>query len=106
MQRVYQTTPLRSKGGAVVTALASPQCGAGSNPSVNAICGLSLLLVLSLSLRRFSPSTLAFPSLQNPTFPKSGRGTTTLWICYLQIVIHLYLFIYSKITVPQNTYYF
>ena len=36
-----------SKGGAVVRALASHQCGPGSNPGVDAICGLSLLLVLS-----------------------------------------------------------
>ena len=94
MQRVYQTTTLRSKGGAVVRALASPQCGTGSNPSVDAICGLSLLLVLSLAPRGFSLGTLVFLSLQNPTFPKSGRGRTTTWICYLQIVIHLCLFIY------------
>ena len=43
-----------SKGGAVVRALASHQCGPGSNPGVNAICGLSLLLVLSLAPRGFS----------------------------------------------------
>ena len=35
-----------SKGGAVVRALASHQCAPGSNPGVDAICGLSLLLVL------------------------------------------------------------
>ena len=94
MQRVYQTTTLRTKGGAMVRALASHQCGPGSNPSVDAICGLSLLLVLSFALRGFSPGSLVFPSLQNPTFPKSGRGRTTVWICYLQVVILLYLFIY------------
>ena len=36
------------KGGTVVRPLASHQCGSGSNPSVNAICALSLFLVLSL----------------------------------------------------------
>ena len=77
-------------------ALASHQCGPGSNPSVDAICGLSLLLVLSFAPRGFSPGTLVFPSLQNPTFPKSGGGRTTMWIFYLQIVIHLYLFILFK----------
>ena len=35
-----------SKGGTVVRALASHQCGMGSNPDVDAICGLSLLLVV------------------------------------------------------------
>ena len=33
------------KGGVLMTALASHQCGLGSNPGVDAICGLSLLLV-------------------------------------------------------------
>ena len=51
-----------SKGDAVVRALASHQCGPGSNPGVDAICGLSLLLVLSLAPRGFSPGTPVFPS--------------------------------------------
>ena len=51
----------RSKGGAVVRALASPQCGPGSNRVVDAICELSLLLVLSLAPRVFSPGTPVFP---------------------------------------------
>jgi len=51
-----------SKGGAVVRALASHQCGPGSNPGVDAICGLSLLLVLSLAPRGFSSGTPVFPS--------------------------------------------
>ena len=51
-----------SKGGAVVRALASHQCGPGANPGVDAMCGLSLLLVLSLAPRGFSPGTLVFPS--------------------------------------------
>ena len=50
------------KGGTVVRALASHQCGSGSNPSVDAICALSLFLVLSLAPRGFSPGTLVFPS--------------------------------------------
>ena len=61
-----------SKGGAVVRALASHQCGPGSNPGVDAICGLSLLLVLSLVSRGFSPGTPVFPSPQKPTFPNSN----------------------------------
>ena len=42
-------------------ALASHQCGPGSNPGVGAICGLSLLLVLCLAPRGFSPGTPVFP---------------------------------------------
>ena len=60
-----------SKGGAVVRALASHQCGPGSNPGVDAICGLSLLLVLSFSPGGFSPGTPVFPSTQKPTPPNS-----------------------------------
>ena len=57
------------RDGAVVRALASHQCGPGSNPGVDAICGLSLLLVLSLAPRGFSPGTPVFPSPEKPTFP-------------------------------------
>ena len=57
---------------AVVRALASHQYGPGSNPGVEAICGLSLLLVLSLAPRGFSPGTPVFPSPQKPTFPNSN----------------------------------
>ena len=57
---------------AVVRALASHQCGRGSNPGVDAICGLSLLLVLSFAPRGFSPGTPVFPSPQKPTFPNSN----------------------------------
>ena len=63
---------VRSKGGAVVRALASHQCGPGSNPGVDAICGLSLLLVLSLAPRGFSPGTPVFPSPQKPTLSNSN----------------------------------
>ena len=58
-----------SKGSAVVRALSSHHCGPGSNPGVDAICGLSLLLVLSLVPRGFSPGTPVFPSPQKPTLP-------------------------------------
>ena len=53
----------------MVRALASHQCGPGSNPGVDAICGLSLLLVLSFAPRGFSPGTPVSPSPQKPTFP-------------------------------------
>ena len=45
---------------------------AGSNPGVDAICRLSLLLVLSLSPRGFSPGTSVFPSPLKPTFSNSN----------------------------------
>ena len=62
----------------MVRALASHQCGPGSNPGVDAICGLSLLLVLSCSLRGFSPGAPVFPSPQKPTFPNSSSTRNKL----------------------------
>ena len=56
----------------MVRALASHRCGPGSNPRIDAICGLSLLLVLSLAPRGFSPGTPVFPSPQKLTFPNSN----------------------------------
>ena len=61
-----------SKGGAVVRAPSSHQCGPCSNPGVDATCGLSLLLVLSFAPRGFSLGTPVFPSPQKPTFPNSN----------------------------------
>ena len=53
----------------MVRVLAFHQCGPGSNPVVDAIYGLSLLLVLSFAPRGFSPGSPVFPSPQKPTFP-------------------------------------
>ena len=47
----------------------SIQCGPGSNPGVDAICGLNLLMVLSFVLRGFSLRSPVFPSSQKATFP-------------------------------------
>ena len=60
------------RDGVVVRALASQQRGPGSNPGVDAICGLSLLLLLSFAPRGFSLITPVFPSPQKPTFPNSN----------------------------------
>ena len=63
---------LGARDGVVVRALASHQCGPGSNPGVDAICGLSLLSLLSFAPRGFSPETPVFSSPQKPTFPNSN----------------------------------
>ena len=55
---------LGSKGDAVMRALASHQCGPGSNPGVDAIFGLSLLMVLSFTTSGLSPGNPVFPSPQ------------------------------------------
>ena len=74
-----------ARDGAVVRALASHQCGPGSNPSIDPICGLS-----------FSPGTPVFPSPQKTNISKfyfdqeSGRRRTTLWMGHLQIIYFIY----------------
>jgi len=55
---------LGSKVDAVMRALASHQCGLGSNSGVDAIFGLSLLMVLSFAPSGLSPGNPVFPSPQ------------------------------------------
>ena len=62
----------------MVRALASHQCGPSSNPGVNAICGLSLSLVLSIVPIGFSPGTPVFTSPQKPTFLNSNSTRNQL----------------------------
>ena len=85
-----------ARNGAAVRALASLRCSPGSSSGVDAISGLSLLLVLSFAPRGFSGySSLSLSSKTNISqfqFDKeSSRRRTILWMCYLQIII---LFIY------------
>ena len=68
----YNLSIWRARDGAMVRVLASHQYRPGSNLGVNAICGLSLLMVLSLAPRGFYPGTLVFLSLQKLTFPNSN----------------------------------
>ena len=55
---------------AVVRASASHKCGLISNPSVDSMFWLSLLLVLSFAPRGFSPGTPVFPSSQKTNVSK------------------------------------
>ena len=52
--------------------LAFHQYGPGSTPGPGVICGLSLLLVLVIAPRGFSPVTPVFPSPQKPTSSNSN----------------------------------
>ena len=61
----------------MVIALASHQCVPGSIPGPGVIYGLSLLLVLFLAPRGFSPGTPVLPYPQKPTFPNSN----SFWDC-------------------------
>ena len=49
-----------SRDGTVARTLTSHQCSPGSIPGLGVTCGLSLLLVLILALRDFSPGTSVF----------------------------------------------
>ena len=60
MHPCYQGMLQGSRDGAVGRALAFHQCGPGSIPVPGVICGLSLLLVLVLAPRSFSPGTPVF----------------------------------------------
>ena len=73
----------------------------GSYPGVDAICGLNLMLVLSFAPRGVFSGFSGFPLSSKTNISKfqfdqeSGRRRTTMWMCYLQIVIYLiFLFIY------------
>ena len=76
-----------SRDGVLVIALASHQCVLGSIPGPSVICGLSLLLVLILAPRGFSPGTPVFPSPQKPTFPNSN----SIWIIVKHFIMSLRL---------------
>ena len=103
MKHVTLTFYGGARDGAVVRALASHQCGPGSNPGVDAIWGLSLLLVVSLSPRGFSPGTPVFPSPQKPAFSNFSWTSNqvdeeSLCGCATSksslFIIYLFIFIY------------
>ena len=62
----------------IARAFASHQCDLGSNPGVNAICGKSLLLVLSFALSGvffwYSGFPPPHPPPQKPTFLNSNSS--------------------------------
>ena len=90
-----------ARDSALVRAFASHQCGPGSNPGVHAICGLSLLLVLSFAPRGFSPGSPVFLSLQKPTFSNSNSTRNQVYeeaLCGCatsKLLLIIYLFIHS-----------
>ena len=88
-----------SKGGAVVRVLASHQCDLGSNPGVEATCGLSLLLVLSLALWGFSPGTLVFPSHQKPTTLRNSNSIWNPWTRLNEFIRTHNYFVGKQITI-------
>ena len=94
----------------MVRALTSHQCGPGLIPGLGVICGLSLLLVLILAVRVFSPGTPAFHSSQKPTFPNFNSIWRVSLYCKAHLIISswnyaLYkftIFIYNGQKTPRN----
>ena len=86
---------LGSRNGSVVEhsppTQASHQCGLGSIPGLGVKCGLSLLLVLVLAPRGFTPATPVFPSPQKPSFLNSNSiwnsRTTRLSVVLLNVTL-------------------
>ena len=99
-----------SKDGAVVRALAFHHCGPGSNPSVNAIIMWVEFVVGSLVFsERFFSGYSCFSHSSKTNISKfqfdqeSGRRRTTMWMCYLQIVmIFIYLVSLSELSSPAD----
>ena len=84
-------------------ALTSHQCDPGSNPGFDFIHGLSLLMVLSLAPRGFSPGTPVFPSPQKRTFlnsisTRNQVDEEPLCACATSKSLFIYLFIYLLFT--------
>ena len=94
----------------MVRVLASHQCSSGSSPGLGVRSGLSLLLVLVLAPRGFSPVTPVFPSPQKPTFLNSN-WIQTQWTkshlvdVPLLIPIYLFLFIFLNLNCPKKDFY-
>ena len=91
----------------MLRAFASHQCGPGSNPGVDAICGLSLLLVLFFALRGFSPDTAVFPSPLKPTFANSNstrkkKKKKPLCGCATYKSLFIYVFIVNDIIYSRS----
>ena len=93
----------------MVRALASHQCGRGSYPGVDAICGSSLLLVLSLAPRGFFRGTPIFPLdlLKNQHFQipiRPGiRWTKNHYVDVLPANRYLFIyFIYLQDVFPKS----
>ena len=88
----------------MVRVLTSHQCGPGSNPGVERhIMWVEFVVGSLLYSERFFSGYSSFPLSSKTNISKfqfnqeSGRRRTTLWMCYLQIIIYclfIYLFIY------------
>ena len=87
---------------AVARALASHQCGPGSNLGPDVVCGLSLLLVLILAPRVFR-RVLRFSSFHKnqhfsiPICKMNGREEPLCWL-----PIHLFILFYSYATLRSR----
>ena len=94
----------------MVRALASHQCGPGSNPGVGAILVWVEFVVGSLlCCKRFSFGYSGLPLASKSNISKfqfdqeSGRRRTTLWMCYLQFIIIIIIIYYYYLPEGMST---
>ena len=73
----------------MVRALASQKCVPGLIPGLGVVCELSLLLVLVLAPRCFSPGTPDFSSPQKPTFLNSNSIWEVSSIDHFRVALNL-----------------
>ena len=85
----------------MVRALASHQCGPGSIPGIDAISGLSLLLVPVLAPRVFHP-VLRFSFLHKKQNISKFQFQLPLCGCVTEIPINFFIFIYLSLEQTQN----
>ena len=77
-----------------------------ADPGVDAICGLSLLLVLSFAPRSFSLGTTVFPSPQKPTFPNSSSTRNQVDeepLCGCAISKSLFIYLFKMIGFKRHS---
>ena len=90
---------------AVVRALAIHQCGPGSTPGPGVICGLSLLLVVVLAPRGFSPGTSTFLNSNSTWTQWTKRHLVDVPLLIPIYLIFFYLYCSSMVTTRRSTGY-
>ena len=102
MYELLKTCFRGSKGGAVVEHLPPTNVTWVQILAFKATCGLSLLLVLSVALRRFSLRTLVFPSHQKPTTLPNSNSNWNAWTCLKEFITNPNCFVGKQITIASG----
>ena len=85
-----------ARDGPMLRALAFHQCGPGSNLGVNAIIMRVAFVVGSLLCFQKLYSGYSYPqepAFINPNSTRNGKKRTTMWMRYLKIIIHSFIYL-------------